>query len=53
MEKEYIAHASFVALVVSLKTLSDKTRWEKVTKGKRVQQFIFRISFDLRDQYEF
>ena len=52
-EKEYIAHASYVALVASLKTLSDKTQWEKVTAGKRVQQLIFRISFDLRDQYEF
>ena len=31
-EKEYIAHASYVALVASLKTLSEKTQWEKVTK---------------------
>ena len=52
-EKEYIAHASYVTLVASLKTLCDKTQWEKVTKGKRVQQLIFRISFDLRDLYEF
>ena len=53
MEKEYIAHASYVALVASLKTLRDKTQWEKVTKEKRVQQLIFRINFDPRDQYEF
>jgi predicted HTH transcriptional regulator len=33
-EKEYIAHASYVTLVVSLKTLNEKTRWEKVTKEK-------------------
>ena len=51
-EKEYIAHASYVALVASLKTLSEKTQWEKVTKEKKVQ-LIFGISFDLRDQYEF
>ena len=35
-EKEYIAHASYVALVASLKTLSEKTQWEKVTKEKKV-----------------
>jgi hypothetical protein len=47
MEREYIAHASYVAFVTSLKTLSEKTQWEKVTKGKRVQQLISGISDDL------
>jgi hypothetical protein len=34
MEKECIAHASYVALVASLKTLSEKTQWEKLVREK-------------------
>ena len=33
-EKEYMAHASYVALVASLKTLRDKTQWEKSPRKK-------------------
>jgi len=39
--KEYITCTTYVAPVASLKTLHEKTLWEKLIKGKRVQQLIF------------
>jgi len=39
--KEYITSFTYVAPVASLKTLHEKTQWEKkLIKGKRVQQLI-------------
>jgi len=35
--KEYITRIAYVAPVASLKTLHEKTQWEKLIKGKRVQ----------------
>jgi hypothetical protein len=40
MEKECTAHTSYAAFVGSLKTSSEKTQWENITKEKRVQQLI-------------
>jgi hypothetical protein len=42
--KEYITRASRDAPVASLKTLHEKTQWEKLTKGKKEYN-----SFDLQD----
>jgi len=36
--KEYITRIAYVAPVASLKTLHEKTQWEKLIKEKRVQQ---------------
>jgi hypothetical protein len=38
--KEYITGLTYVAPVASLKTLHGKTRWEKLIKGKRVQELM-------------
>jgi len=43
--KEYITCISYAAPVASLKTLHEKTEWEKLIKGKRVQQSMFRSVF--------
>jgi hypothetical protein len=34
-------HRLKLHLFASLKTLHEKTQWEKLTKGKRVQQLMF------------
>jgi hypothetical protein len=34
--KEYITCANYVASVVSLKTLREKTQWEELTKEKKI-----------------
>jgi hypothetical protein len=38
--KEYITCIAYVAPVASLKTLHEKTRWEKLIKEKRVRQLM-------------
>jgi hypothetical protein len=38
--KEYITGLTYVAPVASLKTLHEKTQWEKLIKEKRVQQLM-------------
>jgi hypothetical protein len=38
--KEYITRIAYVAPVASLKTLHEKTRWEKLFKEKRVRQLM-------------
>jgi hypothetical protein len=43
--KEYITHIAYAATVASLKTLHEKTQWEKLIKEKRVQQLMFRSVF--------
>ena len=43
--KEYITSFTFFAPVASLKTLHEKTQWEKLIKGKRVQQLMLRWFF--------
>jgi hypothetical protein len=40
--KEYITSFGYVASVAVLKTLHEKTQWEKLIKGKRVQQLMLR-----------
>jgi len=43
--KEYITSFTYIAPVASLKTLHEKTQWEKLIKGKRVQQLMLRRFF--------
>ena len=43
--KEYISYIAYAAPVASLKTLHEKTQWEKLIKGKRVQQLMLRWFF--------
>jgi len=43
--KEYITCIAYAAPVASLKTLHEKNQWEKLIKGKRVQQLMFRSVF--------
>ena len=43
--KEYITCPAYVAPVASLKTLHEKTQWEKLIKEKRVQQLMLRRFF--------
>jgi len=43
--KKYITRIAYAAPVASLKTLHEKTQWEKLIKGKRVQQLMFMSVF--------